>query len=628
MQKLSAQSLALTTCVSALSALLVVSGCAGSGEALTGGGGSTGNPGSSGSTGNPGSSGGTGNPGSAGTTGTGSSTGLAGNTGGPGAAGTTGSGSTTGSAGATVTGTAGTTALPPPPSALPTEKACTSNDPGPRLVRRLTASEFTTTIRSIFSDTAAAAPVASVFSDPIVLGFSVDANALLVQGLNASQLMDNAEAIGAWAASSNKLQAFGNCNTKDAACALKFAKGFGQKAFRMKLADSDTRLTPYVNLFNAETTFSDAAQAVIAAMLQSPYFVYRSEIGAKSGTDFPLTSYEVASSLSYLLTGNMPDDTLAAAADQVTAGSLTMTAMIDQQSQRLLAAGTASNQFAVMGFMNGWLGLDRLYANAKDDTVYALTKAMRDDMASETRGLVLEAFNGNGGFAQLLTADHTFLNKNLATFYGLPSVALGSTQRDGGLLAQASLMVGYSRPETSSPTQRGHLVRTRLLCQDVPPPPSDQDTTFKPAVNAVTTRDHYEIEHDKGTCNTCHQMMDPIGFGFENYDGFGRYRTTENGAAINDAGKVVSANTTDGTVSFTGLSGPGSLQAYLATNADVKSCMVRHWAYYAYGTSSWAQDACTYNAIRQEATGGNYALKSVLMGILHAPRFTRRTMDP
>jgi hypothetical protein len=145
---------------------------------------------------------------------------------------------------------------------------------------------------------------------------------------------------------------------------------------------------------------------------------------------------------------------------------------------------------------------------------------------------------------------------------------------------------------------------------------------------AVTTRDHFESVHGAGTCNSCHQLMDQIGFGFENYDAFGRYRTTENGAPINASGKIVAANATDGTVTFNGLSGPGSLQAYLAQSNEVKSCMVRHWAYYAYGAATWSQDACTYNAIRTEATAASYSLKSVLMGILHAPRFTRRTMDP
>jgi hypothetical protein len=507
------------------------------------------------------------------------------------------------------------------------------------MLRRLTSAEFTASIRSIFNDQSQAVPVAGVFSDPQVLGFSVDANALLIQGLHASQLMDGAEAVAAWAAAGNRLSQFGSCSTRDTACAQKFVKAFGGKAFRTKLADSDPRVAAYTTLFLAESTYSDGAQAVIAAMLQSPHFLYRSELGTAGGAggaEFTLTPYEIASNLSYLLTGNMPDTELMAAADSVAAGSLTAAAMIDQQAQRLLTASDPRSQFAVMGFMNGWLGLDRLYTTAKDDTVFTLTKALQDDMASETRNLIMEAFNGNGGMRELLTANHSFLNASLAQFYGLSTAGMGtqfvsvpftaSTLRDGGLLAHATFHIGYSRPDTSSPTQRGHMVRTRMLCQEVPPPPPGLDTEFKP-IAAQTTRERFEKGHSTGICYECHKLMDDIGYGFEHYDGFGRYRDNENGVAIDARGKLVNVNTREGSPPFDGLSGPGSLQEYLAASEDVKHCMVRHWAYYAYGSASWGQDACTYRSIEQEATANNYALRSVLSGIIHAAHFTRRVQD-
>jgi len=506
------------------------------------------------------------------------------------------------------------------------------------MLRRLTAAEFAATIRTLFSDTSQAAPIATVFSDPVILGFSVEASALLIQELNASQLMDNAEAVAAWAASStSRLSAFGNCSTLDSSCAQKFVIAFGSKAFRTKLASSDSRVTAYTKLFMAETSYAAGAQTVIAAMLQSPHFLYRTELGTGSGSNFTLTPYEAATNLAYLLTGTMPDDTLLQAADQVAAGSLQLPAMLDQQASRLLSSGDVRSQFAVMAFMNGWLGLDRLFTTAKDGTVYALTDTMRADMATETRSLVLEAFNGTGSFGSLLTADHSFVNKSLATFYNLPNASsLGtsftkvtytsSTMRDPGLLANASILIGYSRPDISSPTQRGHMVRTRLLCQDVPPPPANLDTVFKPSAGNLTTRQHFEMEHDQGVCNTCHQYMDPIGFGFESYDGFGRYRTTEAGQNIDHSGTLVDV-TAAGSVTFTGLTGAGSLAAWLADSEDVKSCMVRYWSYVAYAASTWAQDACTYTAIRQEATKNNYSLKSVLMAIIHAPHFTHRVQD-
>ena len=590
------------------------SGASHGGSAGKGAGGSTGAKGGSGGT----TSGGTGSTGTGGAGGDGSATGGTGDTGA--------GGSSAGSAGSGVKA---------PPSALPDPNACTSGAPGPRKVWRLSAAAFDASVHSIFNDTSASAPVGAIFSDPVNLGFTVDANALVVQGLNASQLMDSAEAVAAWAAQNGKLSQFASCTTVDANCAQQFIQSFGRRAFRTTLAKNDARIASYSALFTAEKTFSDAAQAVITAMLQSPYFLYRSELGTASGGTYTLTPFEVATELAYLLTGNTPDDTLLAAADSVAAGQLDTNAMIDQQADRLIAAD-ASKASAVMGFMNGWLGLNRLYVTAKDDTVFMLTQALRDDMAAESEHLIAEAFNGGGSIGSVLVTDHTFLNAELAKFYGVNASGLGtdfksvplsaSSGRDPGLLATGTILNGYARPDISSPTQRGHLVRTRMLCQTVDPPPPNVDTTLKPSTQVETTRQHFENEHGVGTCKGCHALMDWIGFGFEQYDGFGRYRTTDNGLPI-DASVEVYSDPQGNDVALPGLSGPGSLSEYLAGSDDVQRCMQRYWTYYAYGSSQWKQDACTYDAIYAEAAKGNFALKSVLKAIIHAQNFTSRVQD-
>jgi hypothetical protein len=543
-----------------------------------------------------------------------------------GSGGTSGAGSSAGNAGSGVM---------PPPSALSAPDTCTSGAPGPRKVWRLSAPEFEASVHGIFNDASGAAPVGTVFSDPVILGFAVDANALLVQGLNASELMDSAEAVAAWAAQNGKLSQFASCTTVDAGCAKQFIQGFGRRAFRTTLAQDDPRIASYSAIFTAEKTFSDAAQAVVSAMLQSPYFLYRSELGAANAGSYALTPYEVATELAYLLTGSTPDDTLLAAADSVASGQLDQSTMIDQQADRLLASD-AANATAVMGFMNGWLGLNRLYTTAKDDTVFMLSQALRDDMANESKGLIVEAFNGGGNFGSLLATDHTFLNAELATFYGLDASGLGtdfksvpltaSSGRDPGLLATGTILNGYARPDTSSPTQRGHLVRTRMLCQDIDPPPPGLDTMFKPSTQVETTRQHFETEHSVGVCRSCHQFMDWIGFGFEQYDGFGRYRTNDNGLPI-DTSVTVFADPEGKDDALAGLTGPGSLSEYLADSDDVQRCMQRYWTYYAYGSSSWKQDGCTYDAVYQEAAKGNFALKSVLKAIIHAQNFTTRVQD-
>ncbi|MFZ5894923.1 MAG: DUF1592 domain-containing protein [Myxococcota bacterium] len=551
-----------------------------------------------------------------------------GNSGGnSGSQGGSGSGNNTGSGGMMMSGE-------PVPSALPAPNACTSNSPGPRLVRRLSAAEFNASIRDLFQDQTA--PVAPVFNDQRVLGFSVDAKALVVQGLNADQLMNNAEAVAQWAVSKH-LSQIASCNQLDSNCGKQWIKAFARKAFRTAIADNDPRIEAYNKLFLAETSFADGVTTVVTAMLQSPYFVYRTELGTGTSGTTTLTPYEVANSLSYLLTGSAPDNTLMQAADQVQSGGMQLSQMVDQQAQRLMS--TQASQNAVMNFMSGWLGLDKLYSMVKDDNVYKLSDAQRDDMAGETRAFILDVFGSSGSVSNLFNANYSFLNQSLASYYGVSGsgmstsfqkVTLDPSKRDGGLLAQASILTGYARADLSSPTQRGHLVRTRLLCQDVPPPPAGLDTKFQPAMTAKTTRDRYLQEHgspSRPECYGCHRLMDPIGVAFEHYDSFGRYRTTENGITIDATGTIYQASQKDGDIAIDGLSGAKGLQQYLANSDELKRCLVRYWSYYAYGSASWSQDACTYDTVQKEASNNSYALKSVLMAIIHAPRFTQRVVE-
>jgi hypothetical protein len=545
-----------------------------------------------------------------------------------------------GGAGNGAEGSSGPTTLALP-STLAVPNPCTSNAPGPRKLWRLTAAEFAASIRTIFSDTANAAPVATVFSDQSVLGFSIDANALLVQGLDASQLEDNAEAIAAWAASANKLAAFASCATQttgapESTCASSFVQAFGRMAFRTTLAANDPRVAAYSTLFMVGSSNSDGAQAVIAAILQSPYFLYRSELGTQSSGVFALTPYEVATELAYTLTGTTPDSTLLDAADAVTAGSLALSAMIDQQAGRLLTGGSPVGSVAVMGFMDGWLGLSRLYTTAHDATVFQISASAQQGMWTESEDLIMEAFNAGGTFGSALTADHSFLNQELATYYGIAAGGLGTsftsvkyaglTPRDPGLLATGTILNGYARPDMDSPTQRGHFVRSRLLCQAIANPPPGVNVTFVPSTTQETTRDHFIHQHEQGICGGCHKQMDRIGFAFENYDGWGRYRTTDNGLPTDDTA-IIYADPEGKDDDVTGLSGAGSLPAFLAQSADVTACLERYWTYYTFGSSSWAQDACTYNAISNESNTHGTTLQSILMAIIHAPTFTTRVQD-
>jgi len=272
---------------------------------------------------------------------------------------------------------------------------------------------------------------------------------------------------------------------------------------------------------------------------------------------------------------------------------------------------------------------------AKDDTVFKLTDSLRQAMGEETRQLIEAAvFTQKGSVLSLLDSKTSFVNKELATHYGLKNagsmsdqfmpVTFDPSERDSGLLAQGSLLTALATAAESSPVQRGKLVRTRLLCQDLPPPPANLDTALKPAAGGVTTREHFAAHSANPVCASCHKMMDPIGFGFEHYDAFGRYRAQDNGHPVDATGNVL---TDAGDAPFDGVPG---LTAYLTTQAGdtVNACLVRYWSYFAFGSAGWSEDQCTYASIAEQAKVDNFALQSVAKAIVKTARFSRRVADP
>lgn len=536
-----------------------------------------------------------------------------------------------GSSGAPGNNTGGTSGEPNPPTTTPPvttlPEASTCKDPknpGPRALRRLTAAEYEATLKDLFSDPSL--PLTTVFADPSVLGFKVDTHALVIQGLGAQQLADQSESIAKWAVTS-RLNSLSSCTTNDASCRQTFIRTFGKRVHRSPLTDAD--VSTYEKLFTAETSFAAGVEAVTAAMLQSPYFLYRRELGAPAANGFQLTPYELASSLSYMLTGSMPDAELMSAADS---GSLAQPQELERHAERLLQSQRGRQ--VVYTFLRDWLGLGKLDTIAKDDTVFKLTDTLRKAMGEETRRVIDDTvFNQNGSFLSLLTSKSSFMNRELASHYGLDNagslgdafvpVTFPANKRDSGLLAQGSLLTAMATAREGSPVQRGRMVRIRLLCQEIPPPPANVDTALKPSPSAATNREHYAQHSSDPVCASCHRLMDPIGFGFEHYDGFGRYRDQENGHPIDASGAVIMGESER---PFQGLAG---LTEFLTTDAadTVNACMVRYMSYFAFGAAGWPEDQCTYDAISAEAKKDDFAVRSVVKAILKTARFTTRVAD-
>jgi uncharacterized protein DUF1592/uncharacterized protein DUF1588/uncharacterized protein DUF1595 len=521
---------------------------------------------------------------------------------------------------------------PLPVDQLPTLAQCET--PGPQIIRRLTSAQYHNTLVRVFGE---GVPDSNPLRDPTTLGYNVDADDSQVAGPDAQAINSLSEDVAQFAKDNNLIAQFANncmdLNNND--CRQTFVKNLGQALSREPLDQG--RVDRFAALFTEQvdgtplaTTFEDGAMMVISAMIQSPYMIYRREIGQQQNGAYQLSSYEVASELSYMLTNNPPDQELMAAAANNQLGS---TDQILSQAQRLLATGDAEG--VLEGFVTAWLDLDRLKGKAKAGE--ELTDTLRESMLEESRELFLDVFRNDGTIGDLFSANYTFMNGELSSFYGVGGVSgdqfqevdISGGQRVPGLLGHGSYLTAHALADNSSPVQRAFVVRERILCNDLPPVPTNLDTNLKPQAPTATSRDRYKAHSENAVCYNCHQLMDPIGFSFEGYDTFGRPRTTEAGSPIDTSGTLALMDDTGLTAMKVPLTSVVDLTMHISQSEQARACLINNLSYYAYGIANdnkWASadKTCTDNFIRQTARTSGNTLKSVLTGILSAPHFTRR----
>jgi hypothetical protein len=494
-----------------------------------------------------------------------------------------------------------------------TPSDCT--DLGPPMLRRLTARQLRNSLTVLFSDPAV--PTGDVLIDPVVNGFRVDATEAVIRDLDAQQIMSYAESVADWAVS-QKLGQLVSCDTADPVCRRQFITDFGKRVHREPL--SDETIAAYEEMFEAETSFADGAEVVIGTMLQSPFFLYRREIG-EPDPDQPgtsrLTPYELASNLSYTLTDRPPDDALLTAAAE---GRLGTVADLEREAERLLSTQEAAETLGQ--FVRGWLETDDLESRAKVDPTNQLTDDVRRAMLLETDALFVDLVRSGGGVKELLTAPYTFVNQVLAGYYQMGGVGGDQVQRveippglrAPGILGHGSVLTRHALSDSSSPVQRGKLVRNRFLCEEIPPPPPNVNPTLGDPMGAVTTRERYEQHDADPVCRACHGKMDPVGFAFEHFDGFARRRDQEGGQPIDATGALTGMP--EGDIPLDGIE---SLTSYLAESPAVEACLIRNMSYYAYGL-----DGCNQEAIRADVEASGSTLKSMVLAIIRAPQFSRR----
>jgi hypothetical protein len=341
-------------------------------------------------------------------------------------------------------------------------------------------------------------------------------------------------------------------------------------------------------------------------VLQSPQFMYRVEQGAALDEARNLarpTDYEMASRLSFLLWGAAPD---AALLDAASRGELNTKQQIAAQATRLLADPRAKD--VVRHFHSLLLqiaGLDGLVRNA--DYYPSFTPGLGALYRRETEAFVDEVvWNDDGRLGTLFTAPYTFLNQRLAAVYGIPGITgddlrkvpLDPTRR-AGLLTQPSILSMTTPGSRTDPVVRGKWVFTKLMCGTVADPPPDVPVLPEPQPG-LSVRDRLAQHRASPACQGCHQLMDPIGFGFERYDGMGQWRDTDNDLPIDSSGEIATGDVAGP------FNGAVELGQKLAQSKDVQGCFVGAWLTFAYGRAETPDDACTRASLETafEQSGG------------------------
>lgn len=332
----------------------------------------------------------------------------------------------------------------------------------------------------------------------------------------------------------------------DAECLSEVISAWGARVWRRPLDEGEVENLVALGLASGETlgSFDEGVRYAMLALLQSPLFIYRIEVGeAVDGVRY-YTGYEMASRLSYGLWNTGPDDELLSAA---AAGELTDDTGLAAQVERLLASDRLRT--GVRNFFAEWLELYHLDQLNKDPNIFfhfsaELGAAAREETLSMVERLVIDE---DQDIREMFHVRETWVDRRLASIYNVPAAVdegfgMIELPEDGpraGFLGQVSFLGLQAHAVSSSPTTRGIFVRERLLCQSIPTPPANLNTAIpEPSKDAVTMRERLMVHMEDPSCAGCHSFIDPIGFGLEHFDGMGRYRILDNGGLIDTTGEL------------------------------------------------------------------------------------------
>lgn len=495
--------------------------------------------------------------------------------------------------------------------------------PAPGYLRRLSNDEYRDSVAAVLR----LPPTMVATNNALKLvteGFGNDAQALTVSARHVENYGDTAVALAGLAlASAQQQKALVSCDlAATKSCLDAFITSVGRRAYRRPLtADEVASFHALASTAAADDDPFMPARLVLEAMLQSPHFLYRVDVGAASKPHpgwRQLTGYEVATRLSFYFLGTTPSDELL---DAAAAGELDTAEGVKKTARALLEGAHA--RAGMDRFLTGWLHLYELENVARDQAAFpAFTPQLRAAMREETHRLLADFTASDGNLLDVLRADYTYVNDDLARLYGFDDggsgwrrVGLPRGAHRAGVLTHASLLtLPVAGGEVTAPILRGMFLREAFLCTPPPPPPPDIPPVSADASLAVRAR--LQQHRDNDACRTCHQLLDPLGLGFEQYDLIGRFR---------DKGSVDEVLTGEGQVfglpNDPTFRGPEELASLLREAPETPRCLVNHAFSFAHGRKPLVLDACARQEALNSFTNNNFNLQALMLATVASDAF-------
>ncbi|WP_169791641.1 DUF1592 domain-containing protein [Sandaracinus amylolyticus] len=517
--------------------------------------------------------------------------------------------------------------------ASPGRATSASYEPGPAVLPRLTARQYRRSVEDLLGGPV---PESAVEADTTPFLFASIGAASTTLSARGAQQFEEAAHVAADAVFADEARrgALVGCApaSADDLCARAFVARFLRRAFRRAIEDDE--LERWMTLARVEPDVWRGLASLVAGALQSPSFVYRVELGDPDPTRpgwSRLHGYELASRLSFVLWGRVPDAALLDAAER---GVLDTHEGLRHEARRLLGDDRARE--TVRAFFREYLGLAALDALDRDPTLFpSFTPALGRSMRGEIERLVEHVvFEQDGDFRAIFDSPVTFVDAPLAALYELP-IALDDADEEGfvrvtlpaggvraGLLTTAGFLAAQAHPNLTSPTRRGKFVRERLLCQLVADPPQDIELDLGEAEDddgrPRTLRERLAMHRENPACATCHAQIDPIGLGMEDFDAIGAHRTLEAGRAIDATGDLDA-------LAFEGARELGELMRH---DGRVPACVTRQLFRHAIGRLEEERERRAIEELTERFAESGFRFRELLFALVTSEAFrTVRTTE-